>query len=77
VVSKLAPFEPYLLSRWKEGCHNASALMREIVARGYRDGASILRQRLQEWRRIMPETPRGPQYRHSIGKKRMRLAARA
>ncbi|WP_318841069.1 MULTISPECIES: transposase [Noviherbaspirillum] len=33
--------------------------MREIVDKGYRGGPSILRQRLQEWRRTMPETARG------------------
>jgi transposase len=32
----LAPYEGYLLERWKSGCHNARALWREIAARGYR-----------------------------------------
>jgi transposase len=59
VVSKLAPFEAYLLNRWKEECRSACALMREIIARGYRGGASILRQRLHKWRQVMPEAPRG------------------
>jgi transposase len=33
--------------------------MHEIVAKGYCGGTSILGQRLQEWRRIMPETAPG------------------
>jgi transposase len=31
----LEPFEPYLLERWQEGCHNGVQLWREIRARGY------------------------------------------
>jgi transposase len=29
------PFQPYLLKRWNEGCHNAAQLFREIQAQGY------------------------------------------
>jgi transposase len=36
----LEPYEPYLLQRWQEGCHNRSRLFREIRDRGYRYGAS-------------------------------------
>ncbi len=31
----LAPYEPYLRARWKEGCKNGRGLYREIVAHGY------------------------------------------
>ena len=31
----LAPYEPYLLQRWQEGCHNGMRLYREIEAKGY------------------------------------------
>lgn len=31
----LAPWEPYLLRRWAEGCHNASRLWREIREQGF------------------------------------------
>ena len=31
----LAPYEPYLLERWKQGCDNAMGLWREIRAQGY------------------------------------------
>jgi transposase len=36
----LEPYEPYLLQRWQEGCHNRSRLVREIRDQGYRYGAS-------------------------------------
>jgi transposase len=32
----LAPYEPYLLQRWTEGCRNRSRLFREIRLLGYR-----------------------------------------
>jgi transposase len=31
----LAPYEPYLLQRWKEGCHNGVKLWREIREQGF------------------------------------------
>jgi transposase len=31
----LAPYEPYLIQRWAEGCHNRSRLFREIRLMGY------------------------------------------
>jgi transposase len=31
----LTPYEPYLLQRWAEGCHNGVRLYREIVAQGF------------------------------------------
>ena len=31
----LAPYEPYLLTRWEEGCRNGLQLWREIQERGY------------------------------------------
>lgn len=34
-VSILAPYEAYLLERWRQGCHDARALWREIGALGY------------------------------------------
>jgi transposase len=36
----LTAFEPYLLQRWQEGCHNGRKLFREIRERGYRYGDS-------------------------------------
>lgn len=31
----IAPFEPYLLQRWAEGCHTATVLWREVQAQGF------------------------------------------
>jgi transposase len=31
----LTPYEPYLLQRWEEGCHNGVRLYREIAAQGF------------------------------------------
>jgi transposase len=31
----LAPYEPYLLERWREGCHNGVKLWHEIQGRGF------------------------------------------
>jgi transposase len=31
----LTPYEPYLLQRWAEGCHNGVRLYREIAAQGF------------------------------------------
>src|SRR5205823_1305837 len=31
----LAPYEPYLLERWREGCHNGVKLWHEIQERGF------------------------------------------
>jgi transposase len=36
----LTPYEPYLLQRWQEGCHNGMRLYREIRGQGYAYGAS-------------------------------------
>jgi transposase len=36
-ASVLDPYVPYLLRRWKEGCHNGKKLYREIREQGYRN----------------------------------------
>lgn len=41
--SILDPFKPYLSARWDAGCHNATRLMTEIVARGYHGRATLVR----------------------------------
>jgi transposase len=47
----LAPYEPYLIQRWAEGCRNRSRLFREIRLLGYRHSArtvSLFLKRLSE-----------------------------
>ena len=34
-VSAIAPYEDYILRRWKHGCRNATQIHREIVEQGY------------------------------------------
>jgi transposase len=47
----LTPYEPYLLQRWHEGCHNGMRLYREICARGYAYGASNVMRFVAQLRR--------------------------
>ena len=49
----LAPYEPYLIQRWAEGCRNRSRLFREIRLLGYQHSArtvSLFLKRLNESR---------------------------
>ena len=34
-MSAIAPYEDYILRRWKQGCRNATQIHREIVEQGY------------------------------------------
>ncbi len=54
----LAPYEPYVLRRWQEGCHNGMGLYREIRAQGYAYGASNVMRFVAQLRR--DETPDQP-----------------
>jgi len=40
-ASVLDPYVPYLVARWREGCHNGKQLYREIRERGYRNSEEI------------------------------------
>jgi len=40
----------YLGERWAQGCHNARRLYQELVQRGYKGSASMVRKVLQPWR---------------------------
>jgi transposase len=47
----LAPYEPYLIQRWAEGCRNRSRLFREIRLQGYQHSArtvSLFLNRLEQ-----------------------------
>ncbi len=47
----LTPYEPYLLQRWQEGCHNGMRLYREIRGQGYAYGASNVMRFVAQLRR--------------------------
>ncbi|MEA2514507.1 MAG: hypothetical protein QOJ59_3994 [Thermomicrobiales bacterium] len=47
----LAPWEPYLLTRWAEGCHTATVLWREIQGQGYGHSVSNVQRFVAELRR--------------------------
>jgi transposase len=40
-TSVLDPYVPYLVRRWREGCHNGKKLYREIREQGYRNSEEI------------------------------------
>jgi transposase len=41
-ATRVATFQSYLEQRWKEGCHNATQLWRELQTRGYTGGRSMV-----------------------------------
>ncbi len=47
----LTPYEPYLLQRWQEGCHNGMRLYREIRGQGYAYGTSNVMRFVAQLRR--------------------------
>lgn len=49
-ASKLDPFKPYLEQRMAEGVFNANRLLRELQARGYTGGKTILKDFLRPYR---------------------------
>jgi transposase len=48
--TQLTPHIEYLAERWAQGCHNARRLYHEIVPRGYRGSASMVRLVVRPWR---------------------------
>jgi transposase len=44
-------YKPYLLQRWQEGCRNGAQLRREIEAKGYRGGATVVADFIAQLRR--------------------------
>ncbi len=55
----LTPHLPYLQERWRDGCHNAAQLWREIQPRGYSGCAVSVRQALRQWRSTAPADETG------------------
>jgi transposase len=60
---QLAPYRAYLEERWRQGCHNATQLWREIRDRGYGGACSAVRRLVSEWRSKLP-----PEERRTSGK---------
>src|SRR5260221_388523 len=54
---RLDPYQDYLRLRWQEGCHNGRHLFRELQARGYRGGVSIVAHLVAQWRTALPPVP--------------------
>jgi transposase len=48
--TQLTPYIEYLAERWTQGCHNARRLYHEIVPRGHRGSASMVRLVVRPWR---------------------------
>jgi transposase len=64
--SPLDPYKPYLGKRWEEGCRNATALLAEIRAQGYRGSYPALAAYLRPFRRqgtLPPAAPAPPKAR--------------
>jgi transposase len=59
VPGQLAPFRAYLEQRWREGCHNATQLWREIQEQGFGGGCSAVKHLTSAWRaQLAPEERR-------------------
>ncbi len=58
--SMLEGYEPYLRQRWNAGCTDAAALWKEIRARGYPGGYSLVRDCLAPLRGTAVAQPRPP-----------------
>jgi transposase len=54
----LVGFQEYVERRWREGCHNAAQLWRELRERGYAGSRSTVKQWVSAWR-----APRAPEER--------------
>ena len=68
-TSILDNYEPYLRERWNAGCTDATALWRELRARGYPGGYSLVRDYLARFRGTTPmpaPPPHHPQPRRNL-----------
>ncbi len=55
----LEPYEPYLLTRWDEGCRMATVLWREIRAQGFAHSLTNVQRFVAQLRREGPPRPAG------------------
>ncbi len=72
--SKLDPFKPHIDSLLSEGVWNGAVILRELQARGYTGGSTIIRDYMKPKRSLRPsritvrfETPPGHQLQHDWG----------
>jgi transposase len=61
---QLAPYRTYLEQRWREGCHNAAQLWRELREQGFRGSYASVYAWLAEWQAQLP-----PEQRRCNGKR--------
>jgi transposase len=62
---KVEQHAEYLQQRWNEGCHNATTLFRELRARGYNGGRSMVARHVSSWRKkFKPEQRKGAKNDH-------------
>jgi transposase len=62
--ARVSAFRDYLEQRWREGCHNATQLWREIQAQGYTGGRGMVASLVSNFRK--PGTKYLPE--HEISK---------
>lgn len=62
----LAPYEPYLVARWAEGCRNGTQLYRELVAHGFRGSRTLVAAFVARLRRAAQEDTPLPTTRESV-----------
>jgi transposase len=55
---QLAPYRTYLEERWREGCHNAAQLWRELQEQGFRGSYGSVYAWLAEWQAQLPPEQR-------------------
>jgi transposase len=55
-ASVVDPYVPWILQRWKDGCHNAAQIYREIGDQGYRGGRSQVLRYIASFRNSGLET---------------------
>ncbi len=72
---QLAPFHAYLERRWREGCHNATQLWREIQEQGFGGACSAVKQHLSVWRAKLPPEERRTSGRAAGRRKEIRAPA--
>jgi transposase len=60
--AKVSKFAAYLQRRWREGCHNASRLYRELRQQGYQGKRVMVARFVADWRKTSKATsPKAPE----------------